>query len=99
MSILGIVDVIEQQRQEQNISIDDLCRHAGVLRAEYERFITGDVDISLADISRLMDVLTLEIRLKKKGSDDDVHAVSSLQVGGKASGRVFQQPGRGRVRD
>lgn len=78
MSILGIVDAIEQQRQEQNISIDDLCRHAGVLRAVYERWIAGDVDISLADISRLMDVLTLEIRLKKKGSGEDVHAVSGV---------------------
>ena len=68
MSILSIMDEIEKERIKRNLSVKQLCFHAGVARNNYSRWRSGKRMPTLGPLSCMLDVLNLEIKVVKWGT-------------------------------
>jgi transcriptional regulator with XRE-family HTH domain len=68
MKILEIVDEIEKERERQGLTVEELCKHAGVSMETYSRWNARKSYATLAPLSCIMDVLNLEIKVVKWGA-------------------------------
>lgn len=68
MKILEIVDEIELEHERQGLTVEELCKHAGVSAKTYSRWKARKSCATLAPLSCIMDVLNLEIKVVKWGA-------------------------------
>lgn len=60
-----LIKLLEEKREQNNVSIYSLCKKAGLTRSYYYRMINGG-DITTSTFNKLCEALDCKVEIRKK---------------------------------